>query len=97
MKAYNELAEWWPLFSPPIHYVEEAAHLITMLEPAPVKLTLLELGSGGGSLAFHFSAHFDLTLTDISAGMLAQNRLVNPHATLWTWAARSTGCWCMTR
>jgi hypothetical protein len=24
-RRYTDLAEWWPLFSPPMHYVEEAA------------------------------------------------------------------------
>jgi ubiquinone/menaquinone biosynthesis C-methylase UbiE len=34
---------------------------------------LLELGSGGGSLAYHLKPHFQLTLTDISPAMLAVN------------------------
>ena len=41
---------------------------------------MLELGSGGGSLAFHLKQQFKLTLTDLSEGMLAQNRVVNPEA-----------------
>jgi hypothetical protein len=56
---YSELAGWWPLVSPPSHYVEEAADLLPDLinatEPPP--RTMLELGSGGGSLAFHFKNH----------------------------------------
>jgi SAM-dependent methyltransferase len=79
---YSELSEWWPLFSPPVHYVEEAQDLLRRLGPlpAPGAATLLELGSGGGSLAFHLKSHFTLTLTDLSDGMLAQNRLLNPEA-----------------
>ena len=35
---------------------------------------------GGGSFASHLSEQFTLTLTDLSEGMLAQSRLVNPGA-----------------
>lgn len=81
MRLYAELAEWWPLFSPPSEYVEEAAHLLTVLEPDPaVRQTLLELGSGGGSLASHLGDRYDLTLTDRSPDMLAISRRVNPTA-----------------
>jgi hypothetical protein len=81
IRIYSELASWWPLFSPPSHYVEEAADLLPVLigaggEPAR---TLLELGTGGGSLAHHFKGHFALTLTDRSPDMLAQSRAVNPE------------------
>ena len=79
---YDELADWWPLFSPPIHYEEEAVDLLTRLGPVSHSgfASLLELGSGGGSLASHLKPHFVLTLTDRSAGMLAVSRAVNPEA-----------------
>ena len=82
MRAYAELSEWWPLFSPADHYVEEAQDLLQRLAPlpAPGSATLLELGSGGGSLAFHLKHQFELTLTDLSPGMLEQNRAINPEA-----------------
>jgi len=77
---YDDLADWWPLFSPPEHYVEEAADLLPRIRRlAPHARTLLELGSGGGSLAFHLKPHFELTLTDRAPGMLAVNRSVNPE------------------
>ena len=81
-RFYDEVAEWWPLFSPPQHYDEEAADLLPRLSrhlTSPAS-ALLELGSGGGSLAFHLKPHFRLTLTDRSPGMLAVNRSVNPEA-----------------
>src|SRR5262249_14672857 len=52
VRFYDELAAWWPLFSPPSHYTEEAADLLERLRPHVTfgAATLLELGSGGGSL-----------------------------------------------
>jgi len=81
-RFYDELAEWWPLFSPASQYGEEAGDLLQRLAPALGRgaSTLLELGSGGGSLASHVKARFTLTLTDLSQGMLAVNRAVNPEA-----------------
>lgn len=80
-RLYTDLAEWWPLFSPPAHYVEEAADLLPTLLSAtdPPPRTLLELGSGGGSLASHFKHRLQLTLTDRSAQMLEVSRRVNPE------------------
>ena len=104
MRFYQELSEWWPLFSPPIHYVEEAQDLLRRLAPlpAPGTTTMLELGSGGGSLASHLQDQFKLTLTDLSVGMLAQSRAINPaaehiQATCERCGsiANSITCWCM--
>jgi SAM-dependent methyltransferase len=41
--------------------------------------TLLELGSGGGNNASYLKAMFDLTLVDVSPGMLAVSRALNPE------------------
>jgi SAM-dependent methyltransferase len=78
---YDNLAEWWPLFSPPDHYDEEAADILSRLAPhaATGIATMLELGCGGGSLASHFKSHFTLTLTDRSPSMLAVSQTVNPE------------------
>ena len=80
-RFYDDFAEWWPLFSPPEEYVEESADLLDRLgRPFPTGArTLLELGSGGGSLATHLKPYFTLTLTDRSPGMLAVSRRVNPE------------------
>ncbi len=80
-RFYDELAAWWPLFSPPAHYLEEAQDLLPRLgaRPASPRATLLELGSGGGSLASHLKPHYQLTLTDRAEGMLAVSRAVNPE------------------
>ena len=81
-RFYDELSEWWPLFSPPAHYVEEAEDLLKRLGSPPRgrSRTLLELGSGGGSLASHLAPYFTMTLTDRSPGMLTVNRSVNADA-----------------
>lgn len=81
-RLYTDLAEWWPLISPPPEYAEEAADLLPwLLEGAGPgqPLTLLELGAGGGSLAYHLKDRFRLTLTDRSDRMLANSRRVNPE------------------
>jgi ubiquinone/menaquinone biosynthesis C-methylase UbiE len=80
-RLYSDLASWYPLVSPPSHYGEEAADLLpTILAAAsPAPATLLELGCGSGSLAFHLKRHLTLTLTDLSEEMLALSRAVNPE------------------
>lgn len=81
MKIYSDLAQWWPLFSPPEDYAEEAAfyqgELIAACDP-PCR-TLLELGSGGGNNASHMKARFEITLAELSAGMIEISRALNPE------------------
>ncbi len=80
-KLYDALAEWWPLLSPPSEYTEEAAvwhRCLVEAGDAPAR-TLLELGSGGGNNASHLKQHFDMTLVDLSAGMQAHSRRINPE------------------
>ncbi len=81
MKLYAELSSWWPLMSPPVEYVEEAEFyrgVLTRASRRPIR-TLLELGSGGGSNAFHLKRHFkEIVLADVAEGMLAVSRALNP-------------------
>jgi SAM-dependent methyltransferase len=81
MKLYAELADWWPLMSPPDDYAEEARVVASLLDPQPrgARLRVLELGSGGGHLASHLKARFEMTLVDRSPEMLAVSRRLNPE------------------
>jgi SAM-dependent methyltransferase len=81
MKLYDELAEWWPLFSAPEDYAEEAAFFSHLLVDAcnPAPRTVLELGSGGGNNAFYLKSKFEMTLVDLSPQMLAVSRALNPE------------------
>jgi ubiquinone/menaquinone biosynthesis C-methylase UbiE len=80
-KLYRELASWWPLLSAPGDYEEEADFyrraILDACQRPPV--TLLELGSGGGNNASHLKAHFRMTLTDLSPGMLKVSHALNPE------------------
>lgn len=40
---------------------------------------MLELGSGGGNNASHLKRHYTMTLVDLSKGMLAVSRKLNPE------------------
>jgi trans-aconitate methyltransferase len=80
-KLYGELAEWWPLLSPPEEYAEEAAFYRKLLLEAaqrPLK-RVLELGSGGGSNASYLKSRFTMTLVDRSPAMLAISGRLNPE------------------
>jgi SAM-dependent methyltransferase len=78
-KLYRELAEWWPTFSTPAEYRDEAAFFERVLREAcdPEPRTVLELGSGGGNNASHLKARFAMTLVDISPHMLAVSSALN--------------------
>lgn len=77
---YAELAEWWPIFSKPEDYAEEAAfyrRLIISAAQRPIE-EVLELGCGGGNNASHLKKSFRMTLVDLSEDMLAVSRNLNP-------------------
>jgi SAM-dependent methyltransferase len=71
------------LCSSPEEYAEEAAlYRRTLVEHSPRRPhTLLELGSGGGNNASHLKRHFQMTLVDLSPGMLRVSRKLNPDCT----------------
>lgn len=77
---YGEFATWWPLFSKPDDYAQEAAYFRARLVEAGASMpqTLLELGSGGGNNASFLKSFFQMTLVDLSPEMLAVSRRLNP-------------------
>ena len=81
MKLYDELAEWWPLFSAPADYAEEAGFFARVLTDScdPPAQTVLELGTGGGNNALYLKSKFAMTLVDLSPQMLAVSRALNPE------------------
>lgn len=61
-------------------YEEEAGFFLRALQEACAPLgTVLELGSGGGSNAYHLQVHCAMTLVDASPGMLEVSRSLNPE------------------
>jgi SAM-dependent methyltransferase len=76
MRMYDELAAWFPLLSHPDDYEEEAVWIRPRLGEGV--RSVLELGAGGGHTAHHLGADLELVLTDVSEGMLAASRALNP-------------------
>jgi SAM-dependent methyltransferase len=79
-RLYRELAEWWPLISPLAEYAADAASVTRVFAAASVPVReVLDLGSGGGHVAWYLKGQFRITLVDLSAEMLAVSRGLNPE------------------
>jgi ubiquinone/menaquinone biosynthesis C-methylase UbiE len=80
-KLYGELAPWFHLLSSPADYAEEGdfARKLIVEASSTTPVTMLELGSGGGNNASHLKAHFQMTLVDLSRGMIALSQTLNPE------------------
>lgn len=78
-RLYDDLAQWYPLFTDVSDYEEEAAFFTDLLTSRDPSTTLLELGCGQGANAFYMKSHFDITLVDRSEPMLALSRALNPR------------------
>jgi SAM-dependent methyltransferase len=80
-RLYSELASWWPIFSAPEDYAEEASIYVATLHANKRRdlRHVLELGSGGGNNASHMKTHFDMTLVDLSPAMIEVSRDLNPE------------------
>jgi SAM-dependent methyltransferase len=80
-RFYHDIADWWPVISPPAEYAEEAGLYTDMIRASaqrPVR-EVLELGSGGGNNASHMKRAFDMTLVEPSEGMRENSRKLNPE------------------
>jgi SAM-dependent methyltransferase len=80
-RLYDDLASWWPILSDPADYKGEASRFRKALLAACARRprSVLELGSGGGNNALHLKRAFKMTLVDLSEGMLAVSRKLNPE------------------
>lgn len=76
-KLYTELAGWWQIFSPTSDYANEGGFFSKLFKKAGAK-SILELGAGGGNIAYYLKEYFAMTLTDISSGMLEMSKKQNP-------------------
>jgi SAM-dependent methyltransferase len=80
-RLYTEFADWFHLLTAPADYAEDARLYLDLLAEAagaPPR-TLLELGAGGGNNASHYKRSVRATLVDLSPGMLALSRRLNPE------------------
>jgi SAM-dependent methyltransferase len=77
---YDEFVPWYRLLDPPEDHADEASLYAASLRRAtPGARTLLELGAGAGHNALHLKRDFTCTLSDLSPGMLALSRELNPE------------------
>lgn len=77
---YDSLAPLWPLISPLEDYEVEASEIQHVIDArVPSARTLLELGSGGGHVAFYLKRRLALTLSDLNKAMLASSARINPE------------------
>ena len=75
MRLYDDLAELWPLLSPPEDYAAEAGIVRELLvSHGLTEGTVMELGAGGGHTLIHLADIFDCTAIDTSETMLAHCR-----------------------
>ena len=79
-RLYHDLADLWPLFSPPEEYADEAEVYLEVLRSrlGPGRHIILELGVGGGHLLSHLTADHEAVAVDISEEMLALSHRLNP-------------------
>ena len=71
-RLYDDLAEFWPLISPPEEYEAEAVHLRAILREklGPGDHSILDLGAGGGHHLAPLAGEFRAVAVDLSPAML---------------------------
>ena len=81
VRMYEDLAWTWPIISPPEEYEEEAEQFIkAILDHSKIEVkTVLDMGCGGGHVDVHLKRDFAVTGADLSEGMLANARRLNPE------------------
>lgn len=84
-RMYGDLAWLWPFMGGPSEYVQEAEEFTRWIRThSQIEArTLLNLGCGGGHNDCTLKNHFQLTGVDLSEGMLANARRLNPEVEYW--------------
>jgi len=82
-RLYDDVADWWPVISPPSEYAEEAGLYVEMIRASARRTVreVLELGSGGGNNASHMKRAFAMTLVEPADRMREISRKLNPECT----------------
>lgn len=77
---YEKLARYWPLISPPDHYIEEGRIWQEAIKRriSKHKPTALDLGTGGGHSLKPLTGYFKATAVDLSSQMLSIAKQLNP-------------------
>ncbi len=86
-RLYSDLAYLWPMLSPVEHYEAEADVLRGLIgahfkDAGETKLSLLELGVGGGHTLMYLADDYACSAVDLSEPMLANCRALIPQAKL---------------
>lgn len=83
-RIYNELSWLWPIWGSHADYFEESNKIVELIRKhSPSnnendKLTLLDIGCGGGNNDYTLSKYLSVTGIDISNAMLDHARAMNP-------------------
>ncbi len=79
-RLYDDLADLWPLVSPPEDYAAGAKKWRDVLREklGPGRHEILELGAGGGHNLSHLTDDFEATAVDLSEKMLRHSIRLNP-------------------
>lgn len=83
-RLYTDLAHLWPLLSPPEDYAQETETIRRVLHEKlgnKGRISVLELGAGGGHALSHLTDEYDCTAVDLSETMLDNCRQLNPTVT----------------
>lgn len=83
-RLYDQLADLWPLLSPPEDHAAEAELIAEVLTahgcgaPGRRRPAIVEFGAGGGHTLHHLAGRFDAVAVDLSEPMLGHCRRLNP-------------------
>ena len=82
-RLYKDLAQFFPVITPPEDYIEETEYFIQIIKHTSLidAKTVLNLGCGAGNNDFTLKKHFKVVGVDVSREMLKIAKRLNPKAT----------------